>query len=115
METGVAIQLVSNQVNNLNCESLTHCLPVPSSSPLISTSLTVNELRKDLRQWIAPPDPSVNFNTASDAHQEGTAAWCTEGSTLASWKASGSLLWIHGKRIYFVTVLVLLVTKDIPG
>ncbi|KAN0129916.1 Ankyrin repeat-containing domain protein [Lactarius tabidus] len=74
-ETGVAIQQVFNQVNNLNR----------------------NELRKDLRKWIAPPDPSINLNTASDAHHKGTAAWCTEGNTVITWKASGSLLWIHGK------------------
>ncbi|KAF8266719.1 hypothetical protein EI94DRAFT_1830495 [Lactarius quietus] len=78
LETGVAIQQVFNQVDHLNR----------------------NELRKDLRKWIAPPDPSVNYNVASDAHHEGTTAWCTEGNTLANWKTSGSLLWIHGKRTY---------------
>ncbi|KAH8977714.1 hypothetical protein EDB92DRAFT_1808292, partial [Lactarius akahatsu] len=62
------------------------------------TSLTGNELRQNLRKWIVPPDPSANYNTASDAHHEGTAAWCTNGNTLANWKTSGSLLWIHGKR-----------------
>jgi hypothetical protein len=70
-------------------------------------SLTGNELRKDLRKWIAPPDPSVNYNTASGAHHEGTATWCTEGNALANWKISGSLLWIHGKRTYPIAVLVL--------
>ncbi|KAI9432760.1 hypothetical protein H4582DRAFT_1091100 [Lactarius indigo] len=74
-ENGVAIKQVVNQVGRLNR----------------------NELRKDLRRWIAPPDPSVNYNTASDAHHQGTAAWCTDGNTFADWKASGSLLWIHGK------------------
>jgi hypothetical protein len=75
------------------------------------TFLTGNESRKDFRKWIAPPDPSVNYNAASGAHHEGTAAWCTEGNTLADWKASGSLLWIHGKRIYPITILVLFVTN----
>ncbi|KAH9055861.1 hypothetical protein EDB83DRAFT_2189581, partial [Lactarius deliciosus] len=58
-----------------------------------------NKLRKDLRKWVAPPDPSVNYNTASGAHHEGTAEWCTKGNTLANWKASGSLtgsLWVGG-------------------
>ncbi|KAH8999582.1 hypothetical protein EDB86DRAFT_3242618 [Lactarius hatsudake] len=77
-ENGVAIQRVVNQVSDLNR----------------------NESRKDLRKWIAPPDPSVNYNTASDVHHEGTAAWCTKGSVLADWKTSGSLLWIHGKRTF---------------
>ena len=74
------------------------------------TSLIGNELRKDLRKWIAPPDPSVNYNVASGAHHEGTASWCTDGNTLADWKTSGSLLWIHGKRTCPVTFRVLIVT-----
>ncbi|KAN0141435.1 hypothetical protein V8E53_000680 [Lactarius tabidus] len=61
------------------------------------SDLNRNESRKDLRQWINPPDPSSNLRTASDNHHEGTATWCTEGKTFANWMASGSLLWIHGK------------------
>ena len=78
------------------------------------TSLTGNELRKDLRKWIAPPDPSVNLKAASSAHREGTTAWCTKGKILADWKASGSLLWIHGKRTYFITACAIL-TLTTPG
>ncbi|KAH9009051.1 hypothetical protein EDB85DRAFT_2283293 [Lactarius pseudohatsudake] len=89
-ETGVAIQQVVNQVTDLNR----------------------NELREKLRKWTAPPDPSVNYNTASSAHHQGTTAWCTKGNTLTDWKASGSLLWIHGKRTYPVTVQVLTTTNN---
>ncbi|KAH9170743.1 hypothetical protein EDB89DRAFT_2097733, partial [Lactarius sanguifluus] len=90
-ETGVAIQQVANQVTNLNR----------------------NELRKDLRKWIAPPDPSVNYNTASGARHEGTATWCTEGITLTDWKASGSLLWIHGKPGSGKSILSSVIVRDI--
>ncbi|KAH9177996.1 hypothetical protein EDB89DRAFT_1810093, partial [Lactarius sanguifluus] len=72
-----------------------------------------NELRKDLRKWIAPPDPSVNYNTASDAHHEGTAAWCTKGDTLANWKTYGSLLWIHGKPGSGKSILSSAIIRDI--
>ena len=92
----MAIQQVFNQVNNLNRKPSSKFVTVDLKA---SNSLTGNELRKDLRKWIAPPDPSVNFNTATDAHHEGTAAWCTKGDTVLTWKASGCLLWIHGKRI----------------
>jgi hypothetical protein len=111
-ETGVAIQQVFNQVNNLNREQSLKYIIVDHKA---SNSCTGNELRKDLRKWIAPPDPSVNFNTASDAHHEGTAAWCTKGDTVVTWKASGSLLWIHGKRTYPIifTVHASLITNDI--
>jgi hypothetical protein len=108
-ETGVAIQLVVDQVRDRNrlCSSNRRTADHKSQ-----TSLTGNELRKDLRKWIAPPDPSVNYNAACGGHHEGTAAWCTEGNTVADWKASGSLLWIHGKRTYPITAPVLIVTND---
>ncbi|KAH8999587.1 hypothetical protein EDB86DRAFT_2756367, partial [Lactarius hatsudake] len=68
-----------------------------------------------LRKWIAPSDPSVNYNTASDAHHEGTAAWCTKGSTFAEWKASGSLLWVHGKPGSGKSILSSAVIRDIKS
>ncbi|KAH9012828.1 hypothetical protein EDB83DRAFT_2189553, partial [Lactarius deliciosus] len=111
-ETGVAIQQVTNQVTDINRSS---------SSDLIArdhenlTSVSGNELRKDLRRWVAPPDPSVNYNTASGAHHEGTAAWCTEGITLADWKASGSLLWIHGKPGSGKSILSSAIVRDIKS
>ncbi|KAH8977717.1 hypothetical protein EDB92DRAFT_708792 [Lactarius akahatsu] len=92
-ENEVVIQQVVNQVSDLN----------------------KNESRKDLRKWIAPPDPSVNYNTASGAHHEGTAAWCTEGKTLADWKASGSLLWIHGKPGSGKSILSSVIIRDIKS
>ena len=70
-----------------------------------------NESRKDLRQWISPPDRTSKFYTASKAHHEGTAAWCIEGKAFSDWMASGSLFWIHGKRKY-TTPAVLIVTND---
>jgi len=56
-----------------------------------------NQLRRDLRNWISPPDPSINYNTACGAHHEGTAAWLSQGDAFGGWKSSGSLLWVHGK------------------
>ncbi|KAH9009284.1 hypothetical protein EDB85DRAFT_2298652, partial [Lactarius pseudohatsudake] len=92
-ETGVAIQQVVNQVIDLNR----------------------NELRKDLRKWVSPPDPSVNYNTASSAHHEGTATWCTKGDTLTDWKAFGSLLWIHGKPGSGKSILSSVIVRDIKS
>jgi hypothetical protein len=104
----VAVQQVVKQVADLN----------RSSSNLITadhealTYLLGNQLRKYLRQWITPPDPSVNYNAASGAHHEGTAAWCTKGKKLADWQTSGSLMWIHGKRTYSIVVRVLIATDQ---
>jgi hypothetical protein len=110
-ETGVAIRQVVNQVTDLNRPSSSDLITADHES-LKLTSFIGNELRKDLRKWIAPPDPSVNYNAASGAHHEGTAAWCTKGKTLADWKTSGSLLWIHGKRPYSIIFWVLIATDD---
>ncbi|KAH9009928.1 hypothetical protein EDB83DRAFT_2185807, partial [Lactarius deliciosus] len=74
-----------------------------------------NELRKDLRKWVSPPDPSVNYNTASGAHHEGTATWCTKGNTVTDWKASGSLLWIHGKPGSGKSILSSVIVRDIKS
>jgi len=63
--------------------------------------LTGNQLRRDLRRWLSPPDPSTNHNIARNAHHKGTATWFLEGKTYKEWKStcSESLLWIHGKRV----------------
>ena len=102
-DTRVAIQEVANQVDHLTRSWSANLI---AADHLSLTSLPVIELRKDLRKWIAPPDPSVNLKTASSAHHAGTTAWCTEGITVANWRKSGSLLWIHGKRTYLIIVTV---------
>ncbi|KAN0141715.1 hypothetical protein V8E53_000177 [Lactarius tabidus] len=79
------------------------------------SELNQNESRKDLRQWIAPPDPSSNFDIASEVHHEGTTAWCTRGGTFADWKTSGSLLWIHGKPGSGKTILSSVIIRDIES
>jgi hypothetical protein len=107
-ETGVTLQKVVNQVTDLNRSSSSNLITVHHES---LTPLPGNDLRKDLRKWIAPPDPSVNYNAASSAHHDGTAGWCTKGNTLAVWKTTGSLLWIHGKRTHPITVWVLIATN----
>ena len=62
---------------------------------------TGNQMRQDIEMWLCPADPFINFNTANDAHYEGTSEWILQSSAFKSWKESGSLLWIHGKRISF--------------
>jgi hypothetical protein len=57
-------------------------------------------LRKGLENWLSPPDPFINFNTADHTRHEGTAVWFTQSDVFKNWKQSSSLLWIHGKRIF---------------
>src|SRR6267154_5107131 len=64
-----------------------------------SRFLTGNQLRQDIRRWLSPPDPSTNHNIACSAQHEGTATWFFQENGFKEWKSSGSLLWIHGKRM----------------
>jgi len=60
-------------------------------------ALTVRRLRMDLRNWLSPPDPSVNYDIAGNARHKGTTLWFMACDTFKDWKASNSLLWIYGK------------------
>ena len=64
-----------------------------------------NQLQRDVHHWLSPPDPSTNHNFVREARHSGTAAWFFESNSLTEWKARGSLLWIHGKRMYFERAL----------
>ncbi|KAH9177270.1 hypothetical protein EDB89DRAFT_1528228 [Lactarius sanguifluus] len=55
------------------------------------------QIEQDVRRWFSPPDPSVNYNTAREAYQEGTAAWFFQCDIFKEWELVGSLLWVHGK------------------
>ena len=57
-----------------------------------------DQLHEKVQKWLSPPDPSINHNTACEAHHNGTAAWFLEGHIYNEWKAAGSLLWTHGNR-----------------
>lgn len=72
------------------------------TSSLRTRSLHVfagSQLRENLRRWLSPPDSSANYNMACDAHHKGTAEWFIRGSIFKEWKSTGSLLWVHGKRM----------------
>ena len=71
---------------------------VPTSHYRDQHCLLGDQLQRDVQHWLSPPDPSKNHDFVWKAHHSGTSAWFFEGKALAEWKASGSLLWIHGKR-----------------
>ena len=51
-----------------------------------------------VRSWLSPPDPSINHNIARRDHLEGTASWFIQSDINKEWTATGSLIWVHGKR-----------------
>src|SRR5712691_1582068 len=64
---------------------------------------TGNQSRAELRQWLAPPNPSINHNTAHDTQHDGTANWFIQGPTFDGWKTNASLLWIRGNRMLLLS------------
>jgi len=70
-----------------------------------------DKLLTDLAKWLSPPDPFINYNTASEARYDGTSLWFTNSSEYKDWKESTSLLWIQGKRMSSSTMLSLLLTN----
>ena len=61
--------------------------------------LSGKQLRESIHKWLSPPDPSTNHNIACSTHNKKAATWFFEGSIFQEWKSTGSLLWIHGKRL----------------
>ena len=72
-----------------------------------------NQLRESLRKWQSPPDPSTNHNIAGDRQHEGTAEWFIESDIYEKWNEVGSLLWIHGKRTFFLIFATLVISSTI--
>jgi hypothetical protein len=70
-----------------------------------------NQVRMSLRNWVTPPDPSINHNIACGIQHGGTAQWFFRGGIFRDWKSTGSLLWIYGKRVLSPLVLDLLLTN----
>ncbi len=68
--------------------------------------LAGDQLKRDVEDWLSPPDPSTNHVFVSDARHDGTAAWFFKSERLKEWNARGSLLWIHGKRMFYEQLTV---------
>ena len=63
--------------------------------------LAGENLRKDISNWLSPPDPWKNHHIACESRHRKSAAWFIESEMFSKWKASeapSSLLWVHGKR-----------------
>jgi hypothetical protein len=60
---------------------------------------------RNIQEWLSPPNPWTNHSIVRESRHSGTGRWLIQGDTYAEWKSSGpsSLLWINGKRQYFVS------------
>ncbi|KAI0253845.1 hypothetical protein BJV78DRAFT_133736 [Lactifluus subvellereus] len=74
-----------------------------------------DQMPRDLRRWLSPPDPWKNHNIACDAHHDGTTTWFIESDTFAEWISSDSPLWIRGKPGAGKTILCSTIVNNIEG
>jgi hypothetical protein len=93
------MQKISDDLNKMKC--LFFCAITITVKEAETNTTSGDQLREKTRQWLSPPDPSINHNTACEAHHNGTAAWFLEGAIYNEWKTTGSLLWTHGNRTIF--------------
>ena len=95
-ETKLIIQHAANDIDEIKCSWLPNLANVRSSRLIFAGNLFIQLLRS----WLSPADPSTNHNIARKAHHNGSAAWLFPGQIVIKWKSTGSLLWIHGKRVF---------------
>jgi hypothetical protein len=110
---GDKVQGVDRKLEQVNRKSLYH-----HKHPTLSNILAGDQLRDSLFRWLSPPDPSINHNTASKAHHDGTAQWFFQGNIFDQWKSTCNFLWIHGKRAFllsFITPRFLLMFDFVAG
>ena len=92
-----------------NCPYSRDLISIPRKS---SPTVTGSKLLQDLREWISPPDPSINHNIACGTQHERTSEWLFKEITFKEWESKGSLLWIHGKRTFLPGVVQLYLTAS---
>jgi archaellum component FlaC len=99
-EAKLAMRKIAHNVDDVNRSS-----SVLSSISQVYNMSTGRQMRESLRKWQSPSDPSINHNIACSLQHEGTALWFCGGDIFEEWKVTGSLLWVHGKRTFFLPVI----------
>jgi len=94
-----ATSRTANNVRDLNGLSTTAAVLNGASG-----TLPRNQLLEEVQTWLSPPNPTTNHDVARDARHEGTAQWFLQGEIFKTWKSAGSLLWVHGKRMFCFSV-----------
>ena len=66
------------------------------------STVTLDQRNKDkLLQWLTPPDPSANHDTACKSRHAETGKWFFRDRKFKSWKKKGSFLLIWGDCMFF--------------
>jgi hypothetical protein len=97
------MQQIANNINKSQRSRSPYAL-TPRFQLTNPTMFAGEQLQDKSREWLSPEDPSTNYNIARKAYHDGTATWFIQGTTFREWEMTGSLLWIHGIRMYFPTL-----------
>ncbi|KAI0289225.1 hypothetical protein BC826DRAFT_634504 [Russula brevipes] len=106
---------VEDAVSRLDALTKDENLAVVAKSLELLYKAQRDQLWRDFKTWLSPPDPSVNHNTACKTQQSGTARWFIESSTFRDWKEDNSLLWIRGYPGAGKSILCSAVIEDIKN
>ncbi|KAI0265409.1 hypothetical protein BC834DRAFT_936681, partial [Gloeopeniophorella convolvens] len=71
--------------------------------------------KQRLREWLSPPNSSMNHNDTRSRHYKGTSTWLVKSTDFLEWKVQGSLLWISGKPGAGKTFLCSTVIEDLQN
>ncbi|KAL5344963.1 hypothetical protein ACLOAV_009916 [Pseudogymnoascus australis] len=68
----------------------------------------------EIRRWLSPPDPSINYRKAIKLRQSDTGLWLLESEVYSKWKRNASsFIWLYGIPGCGKTILSSTVTQDI--
>ncbi|KAH9046343.1 ankyrin repeat-containing domain protein [Lactarius deliciosus] len=109
---GENVQVVNERVQTIINDGMGTNLIIQTTSHNIG-DLKRGGLLERLRKWQSPSDPSTNHIITSGRQHEGTTEWFCKGNIFEEWKATGSLLWIHGKPGSGKSVLCSAIINDI--
>jgi len=98
-ETQGATSRTVNNIRDLNDVSTAAAVMNGASG-----TLPRDQLLEVVQRWLSPPNPTTNHDVTREARLEGTAQWFLQGKLFKTWKSAGSLLWIHGKRVFCFSV-----------
>jgi hypothetical protein len=64
---------------------------------MVTDWCTVDKRLAEIYQWLAPPDPSLNYQKAIRQRQAGTGRWFLDSEQYKTWRTnSASSIWLHG-------------------
>lgn len=67
-----------------------------------------------VRNWLSPPDPSINLKKALGERHQGSGQWFLQSEAYSAWKMEpNSFLWLHGIPGCGKTILSSTVVKDL--